>query len=93
VGLTPSDVEEAIGMPFAVHVPSSRDVTLSVNQGYPQKTRTRDEDPADTQRYRASGRQVSDPVYDVRLRIQRRLTARPLRLVRRHGFTAPGSSR
>ncbi|NMO56181.1 AAA family ATPase [Actinoplanes sp. TBRC 11911] len=35
VGLTPSDVEEAIGMPFAVHVPSSRDVTVSVNQGEP----------------------------------------------------------
>lgn len=35
VGLTPSDVEEAIGMPFAVHMPSSRDVTVSVNQGEP----------------------------------------------------------
>jgi pilus assembly protein CpaE len=35
VGLTPADVEEAIGMPFAVQVPSSRDVPVSVNQGEP----------------------------------------------------------
>ncbi|MGX6603363.1 AAA family ATPase [Micromonosporaceae bacterium Da 78-11] len=35
VGLTPADVEEAIGMPFAVHVPCSRDVTVSVNRGEP----------------------------------------------------------
>jgi pilus assembly protein CpaE len=35
VGLTPADVEEAVGMPFAVQVPSSRDVTVSVNQGEP----------------------------------------------------------
>jgi pilus assembly protein CpaE len=35
VGLTPADVEEAIGMPFAVHVPSSRDVPVSVNRGEP----------------------------------------------------------
>lgn len=35
VGLTPADVEKAVGMPFAVHVPSSRDVTVSVNLGEP----------------------------------------------------------
>jgi pilus assembly protein CpaE len=35
VGLTDTDVSEAIGMPFAVHVPSSRDVPLSVNRGEP----------------------------------------------------------
>nr|WP_221379632.1 P-loop NTPase [Actinoplanes polyasparticus] len=35
VGLTTADVEEAIGMPFASLVPSSRDVPLSVNQGEP----------------------------------------------------------
>ena len=35
VGLTPADVEEAVGMPFAVHVPSSRDVPVSVNRGEP----------------------------------------------------------
>ncbi|MEU4691532.1 P-loop NTPase [Actinoplanes sp. NPDC023714] len=35
VGLTPADVEEAVGMGFAVQVPSSRDVPLSVNQGEP----------------------------------------------------------
>ncbi|MFC4064511.1 AAA family ATPase [Actinoplanes subglobosus] len=35
VGLTPADVEEAVGMPFAVQVPSSRDVPVSVNQGEP----------------------------------------------------------
>jgi pilus assembly protein CpaE len=35
VGLTEADVEEAIGMPFAVHVPSSRDVPVSVNRGEP----------------------------------------------------------
>ncbi len=35
VGLTTADVEEAIGMPFAALVPSSRDVTISVNQGEP----------------------------------------------------------
>ncbi|HWS31418.1 MAG TPA: P-loop NTPase [Actinoplanes sp.] len=35
VGLTPQDVEEAVGMPFAVQVPSSRDVPVSVNQGEP----------------------------------------------------------
>ncbi|WP_250004472.1 P-loop NTPase [Actinoplanes sp. M2I2] len=35
VGLTTADVEEAIGMPFASLVPSSRDVPISVNQGEP----------------------------------------------------------
>lgn len=35
VGLTDADVEEAIGMPFAVRVPSSRDVPISVNRGEP----------------------------------------------------------
>ncbi|WP_433829951.1 AAA family ATPase [Actinoplanes sp. CA-015351] len=35
VGLTPADVEEAVGMGFAVQVPSSRDVPVSVNQGEP----------------------------------------------------------
>lgn len=35
VGLTDADVSEAIGMPFAVHVPSSREVPLSVNRGEP----------------------------------------------------------
>ncbi|MCM4077855.1 AAA family ATPase [Paractinoplanes hotanensis] len=35
VGLTTADVEEAIGMPFASLVPSSRDVPLSINQGEP----------------------------------------------------------
>jgi len=35
VGLTTADVEEAIGMPFAALVPSSRDVPISVNQGEP----------------------------------------------------------
>ncbi|MET0425504.1 MAG: AAA family ATPase [Actinoplanes sp.] len=35
VGLTDADVEQAIGMPFAVRVPSSRDVPISVNRGEP----------------------------------------------------------
>jgi pilus assembly protein CpaE len=35
VGLTPADVEEAVGMNFAVHIPSSRDVPVSVNRGEP----------------------------------------------------------
>jgi pilus assembly protein CpaE len=35
VGLTPADVERAVGLPFAVHVPSSRDVPVSVNLGEP----------------------------------------------------------
>ncbi|BEL08725.1 AAA family ATPase [Actinoplanes sichuanensis] len=35
VGLSVSDVEAAVGMPFAVRVPSSRDVPVSVNQGEP----------------------------------------------------------
>lgn len=35
VDLTAADVEEAIGMPLATLVPSSRDVRLSVNQGEP----------------------------------------------------------
>ncbi|GLY02634.1 MULTISPECIES: AAA family ATPase [Actinoplanes] len=35
VGLSPAEVEEAVGMPFAVLVPSSRDVIVSVNQGEP----------------------------------------------------------
>ncbi|GIE28404.1 hypothetical protein Ait01nite_014490 [Actinoplanes italicus] len=35
VGLSTADVEEAVGMPFAVQVPSSRDVPVSVNQGEP----------------------------------------------------------
>jgi pilus assembly protein CpaE len=35
VGLTDTDVSDAIGMPFAVHVPSSRDVPVSVNRGEP----------------------------------------------------------
>jgi pilus assembly protein CpaE len=35
VGLSTADVEDAVGMPFAVQVPSSRDVPLSVNQGEP----------------------------------------------------------
>ncbi|MEU4238613.1 AAA family ATPase [Actinoplanes sp. NPDC026619] len=35
VGLTPEDISEAIGMPFAVHVPSSREVTISVNRAEP----------------------------------------------------------
>ncbi|GAA2674068.1 MULTISPECIES: AAA family ATPase [Actinoplanes] len=35
VGLSPAEVELAVGMPFAVQVPSSRDVIVSVNQGEP----------------------------------------------------------
>ncbi|GIE98421.1 AAA family ATPase [Paractinoplanes rishiriensis] len=35
VGLTVADVEEAIGMPSAVRVPSSREVPVSVNRGEP----------------------------------------------------------
>jgi pilus assembly protein CpaE len=35
VGLTAADIEEAIGMPFSVHVPSSRDVPISVNRAEP----------------------------------------------------------
>ncbi|GIE75628.1 hypothetical protein Aph02nite_15780 [Actinoplanes philippinensis] len=35
VGLSTADVEAAVGMPFAVQVPSSRDVPVSVNQGEP----------------------------------------------------------
>ncbi|GAA0558377.1 CpaE family protein [Paractinoplanes ferrugineus] len=35
VGLTADDISEAIGMPFAVHVPSSREVTISVNRAEP----------------------------------------------------------
>jgi pilus assembly protein CpaE len=35
VGLTSADVSEAVGMPFAVYVPSSREVPLSVNRGEP----------------------------------------------------------
>jgi pilus assembly protein CpaE len=38
VGLTDTDVSDAIGMPFAVHVPSSRDVPVSVNRGEPLLT-------------------------------------------------------
>jgi pilus assembly protein CpaE len=35
VGLTAADIEEAVGIPFAVHVPSSREVTISVNRAEP----------------------------------------------------------
>ncbi|XVV08997.1 AAA family ATPase [Actinoplanes sp. CA-131856] len=35
VGLSPAEVELAVGMPFTVQVPSSRDVTVSVNAGEP----------------------------------------------------------
>lgn len=35
VGLTTEDVEEAVGAHLAVHVPSSRDVPVSVNRGVP----------------------------------------------------------
>ncbi|BCY06955.1 P-loop NTPase [Actinoplanes sp. L3-i22] len=38
VGLSPTEVELAVGMPFAVQVPSSRDVPVSVNQGEPIAT-------------------------------------------------------
>jgi pilus assembly protein CpaE len=38
VGLTDEDVSDAVGMPFAVHVPSSRDVPVSVNRGEPLLT-------------------------------------------------------
>ncbi|GIE98420.1 CpaF family protein [Paractinoplanes rishiriensis] len=52
-------------------------MSLSSRLGYepqrPSEEVVEYRDSAATQRYRASGRQVSDPVYDVRLRIQRRL--------------------
>ncbi|MFI5936850.1 CpaE family protein [Actinoplanes sp. NPDC051494] len=35
VGLTTEDVEEAVGAHLSVHVPSSRDVPVSVNRGVP----------------------------------------------------------
>ncbi|MFG1926779.1 CpaE family protein [Cryptosporangium sp. NPDC048952] len=35
VGLTIADVEEAVGTPMAVHMPSSRDVPVSINKGVP----------------------------------------------------------
>ncbi|GAA2517540.1 AAA family ATPase [Winogradskya consettensis] len=35
VGLTTEDVEEAVGAHLSVHVPSSRDVPVSVNRGLP----------------------------------------------------------
>jgi pilus assembly protein CpaE len=35
VGLTVEDVEEAVGAQLSVHVPSSRDVPVSVNKGVP----------------------------------------------------------
>jgi pilus assembly protein CpaE len=35
VGLSLEDVEEAVGATLSVHVPSSRDVTVSVNRGVP----------------------------------------------------------
>ncbi|HZN71869.1 MAG TPA: AAA family ATPase [Micromonosporaceae bacterium] len=35
VGLSPSDIERVIRVPVAAHVPSSRDVPLSVNRGQP----------------------------------------------------------
>jgi pilus assembly protein CpaE len=35
VGLTTEDVEEAVGAHLSVHVPSSRDVPVSVNKGIP----------------------------------------------------------
>jgi len=35
VGLTAEDVEEAVGANLAVHMPSSRDVPVSVNKGVP----------------------------------------------------------
>ncbi|AGL14851.1 P-loop NTPase [Actinoplanes sp. N902-109] len=35
VGLSLEDVEEAVGAHLSVHVPSSRDVTVSVNRGVP----------------------------------------------------------
>ncbi|AGZ39649.1 AAA family ATPase [Actinoplanes friuliensis] len=35
VGLTTDDVEEAVGAHLSVHMPSSRDVPLSVNRGVP----------------------------------------------------------
>ncbi|GAA0502432.1 pilus assembly protein CpaE [Paractinoplanes deccanensis] len=34
-GLSPAEAERAVGMPFTVQVPSSRDVTASVNAGEP----------------------------------------------------------
>ncbi|GAA2891889.1 hypothetical protein Acy02nite_14970 [Actinoplanes cyaneus] len=34
-GLSPSEVEAAVGMPFTVQVPASRDVPLSVDKGEP----------------------------------------------------------
>ena len=35
VGLTADDVEEAVGAHLSVHMPSSRDVPVSVNRGVP----------------------------------------------------------
>jgi pilus assembly protein CpaE len=35
VGLTPSDIERVIRVPIAAHVPSSRDVPVSINRGVP----------------------------------------------------------
>jgi pilus assembly protein CpaE len=35
VGLTPSDIERAIHAPISAHVPSSRDVPVSINRGVP----------------------------------------------------------
>ncbi|GGK39086.1 hypothetical protein GCM10010124_34860 [Pilimelia terevasa] len=35
VGLSVTDIERAVGMAMAVHMPSSRDVPLSVNRGIP----------------------------------------------------------
>jgi pilus assembly protein CpaE len=35
VGLTGSDIERAIRVPIAAHVPSSRDVPVSINRGVP----------------------------------------------------------
>ncbi|HEX8627000.1 MAG TPA: P-loop NTPase, partial [Catenuloplanes sp.] len=35
VGLTIADIEKAVGSPMSVHMPSSRDVPVSVNRGVP----------------------------------------------------------
>jgi Flp pilus assembly CpaE family ATPase len=35
VGLTPEDVERVIRMPISAHIPSSRDVPISINKGSP----------------------------------------------------------